>query len=393
MTARGEGAPAEGVDLDDVAALLAADPGVMLRAVAGSGAQVRAALATLDRAVVRAVADAGRPRGLVVAGMGGSGIAGDVLSAVAGVGAPLPVQTVRSHTLPGWVGALDVVVAVSCSGRTAETLLVAQEAARRGARLVGIGAAGSPLADVVTQGGGAYLTVDAEDRMPRASLWTLAVPLLVLGSALGVTSVTDDDLAAAADVLDEVAREVGVEVEVSANRAKAVALALADGVPTVWGSGPLAGVAAYRLACQLNENAKLPCAWGVFPEVLHNQVVAFDGRYGVRDEQDELFRDPLLDGPASAHVQLLLLRDDEVAPDDAARVELAYELAAERGMRPLVLSAHPGPAVVRLASLVGQLDWVSVYTALALGEDPTPIPPIVELKARLGVPATATDTR
>ena len=65
------------------------------------------------------------PRAVVVAGMGGSGIAGDILAAVCGSGAPLPIVTVRSYRLPGWVGATDLVIAVSCSGETEETLGVA----------------------------------------------------------------------------------------------------------------------------------------------------------------------------------------------------------------------------------------------------------------------------
>ena len=115
--------------LDDPVALASADPGDMLRATADAGAQIRRALAGADDEVLRAVAADGRPRAVVVAGMGGSGISGDVLGAVCGTGCPVPVSTLRGYVLPGWVGPLDLVVAVSCSGRTEETLSVATEAA------------------------------------------------------------------------------------------------------------------------------------------------------------------------------------------------------------------------------------------------------------------------
>ncbi len=376
--------PRTPVDLDDVSGMLAADPGLMLRATASAGAQVRRALAELDRDALAAVAGDGRPRSLVVVGVGGSGISGDVLVAVAGNGAPVPVLTHRAATLPGWVGALDLVVAVSCSGHTEETLHAATEAARRGTRLVGIGTAGTPLADIVADGAGMFLPVDAQGEMPRASLWTLATPLLALGAALGLAHVSDDELAAAADVLDEVASEVGIEVPVETNEAKVLALRLADGFPCVWGDSPIASVAAYRLACQLNENAKVPCTWGAIPEVAHNQVVAFDGRFGARDEEDDVFRDPELDGPAPARIQLVLVQDPEADPRDAQRRDLLRALATDRGMRPLTVVAPAGHAMTRLASLVARADWASVYAALALGEDPTPIAPITELKERLG---------
>lgn len=372
------------VDLDDVPGLLAGDPQLMLRAVASSGAQVRRALREVDTDAIARVAVDGRPRGIVVGGMGGSGITGEVLLAVAGPATPMPMQLVRSHTLPGWVGPLDLVVAVSCSGTTAETLQLAAEAARRGARLVAIASDRSPLVELAVAGGGSALTVDAQGLMPRASLWTLATPLLVLGAALGAVTVTEAELQQAADVLDELAAANGVEVPVATNEAKAVASLLAESWPTVWGDSPLAGVAAYRMACQLNENAKLPCTWGALPEVAHNQIVAFDGRYGARAAVvDDLFRDPVEDGPPPPRSQLVVLRDPEADPADARRCDLAVELATARGMRPFTLAGAPGAAVVRLASLVGMCDWASVYTALALGEDPTPIGPISELKARL----------
>lgn len=382
MSGPGDGRP---VDLDDLPALLAADPAMMLRAVASGGAQMRRALLEVDRDALARFASDGRPRGLVVGGMGGSGISGDVLLAVAGPAAPVPLQQVRSHTLPGWVGPLDVVVAVSCSGTTEETLLLAREAARRGARLVAIATEGSPLAAFAAGAGGVVIPVDAQGLMPRASLWTLATPLLLLGAALGVANVAEADLLRAADALDEVAKANGVEVPVATNEAKTLAMSLAESWPSVWGESPLAAVAAYRLACQLNENAKLPCVWGALPEAAHNQIVAFDGRYGARANLvDDLFRDPVEDGPPPPRTQLVVLRDPAAEPADTRRCDLALDLATARGMRPFTLAAESGHAVVRLASLIAMCDWASVYTAVALGEDPTPIGPISELKARLG---------
>ncbi|HEY5335424.1 MAG TPA: tobH protein, partial [Mycobacteriales bacterium] len=119
--------PGAGVDLDDVDAVEAVDTGQMLRAVASSAAQVREAVAlTADAGLDRL--DHSRPRSLVTVGMGGSGIAGDVLAAAVGPSCPVPVVTYRGFGLPGWVGAADVVLAVSCSGSTAETLSATEEA-------------------------------------------------------------------------------------------------------------------------------------------------------------------------------------------------------------------------------------------------------------------------
>src|SRR4051794_15576920 len=117
--------------LDDVEGISSNDPQAMLRAVATSAAQVRSGLASTLDAPLGSLALDDRPRAIVVAGMGGSGISGEVLAAVAGPSCPAPIVVHRGYGLPGWVGAADLVMAVSCSGPTAETLTGAAEAARR----------------------------------------------------------------------------------------------------------------------------------------------------------------------------------------------------------------------------------------------------------------------
>jgi glucose/mannose-6-phosphate isomerase len=368
---------------DDAAALDAADPGGMLRATADAGAQVRRALSATDPGALTTVAADGRPRSVLVAGMGGSGISGDVLAAVCGTGCPVPITTLRGYVLPGWVGPLDLVIAVSCSGRTEETLSVAAEAAKRGARVVGVGAAGSPLHDLVSSTSGAvFVPVDARGLMPRASLWLLATPLLLLADALRIGDVPRAALERAADVLDERSVECGPAAALAENPAKLLAIALAGSVPTVWGTSSLGAVAAYRLACQLNENAKLPAMYGAIPEATHNQVVALDGPFAAPD--DDIFRDPFEDGAGPTRLRIVLLRDGVGEhPQDGRRADVVRDLAERRDVPIDVVHAGEGAPVVRLASLVGLVDWTSVYAGLALGIDPTPIVPIEELKDRI----------
>lgn len=371
--------PSSPVDLDDVDALEAADPGQMLRAVASSAAQVREAVALVADAGFDRL-DADRPRALVTIGMGGSGIAGDVLAAAAGPSCPVPVLTHRAPGLPGWVGVADVVLAVSCSGSTAETLSATEEAVRRGARVVGVGAADSPLADLVARAHGPYVVAPG-GRMPRASLWALAIPLVLAADHLGVLGepVATD---ATADRLEQIAERCHPTRDGLVNPAKELAYALADALTVVWGATPLGGVAAYRFACDLNENAKLPAVHGVLPEAAHNQVVAYDGPYapGERD----IFADPDVDGSPSPVMHQVLLREPGHEGEPATRTaDAVAELAAARGIRVTGLAAEGGTRLERLASLVGLLDYASVYAGLLGGVDPTPIDAIAVLKQRL----------
>ena len=350
--------------LDEPDEIEAADPGGMLRYVAGAPALFREATTIAYESGLDAVAAEGRPRAVVVTGMGGSGIAGDVLGGVAGHYAPVPVVTHRGYGLPGWVGAADLVVAVSASGRTEETLSAAEEAVRRGVRIVTVAAPESPLADLGARGRGPLVPVKPGG-VPRARLWSLAVPLLVLGDELGVCRAPRADLDATADLLDELTERYKGAKESFLNPAKALAITLAEPLPVLWGSSSLAGVAAYRMACQFNENSDRHAVWGPIPEVNHNQVVAFD------------------DPRAAERFHLVYLRDSEEHAAVTRRVEASQELARERGIGYDEVVAEGDSPTARLASLVAFGDFVTTYLALLGGVDPSGMDPINQLKARV----------
>ncbi|HEY1918634.1 MAG TPA: mannose-6-phosphate isomerase, partial [Streptosporangiaceae bacterium] len=117
--------PAAEERLDSVPHLEAADPSGILRHVASAAAQIRRALRATEEAELSPVVTAGRPRAIVACGMGGSGLAAELLRAVCGPGCAVPVVVVHDYHLPGWVGAADLVLAVSSSGSAEETLAVA----------------------------------------------------------------------------------------------------------------------------------------------------------------------------------------------------------------------------------------------------------------------------
>jgi len=369
--------------LDDAAGIAATDPQGMLRAVATSAAQIRMGITAAQDAGFGDVAALGRPRAIVVAGMGGSGIAGDVLASVAGLASPVPVVVHRGPGLPGWAGAADVVVAVSCSGTTQETLSAADEAVRRGATLLGVGAAGSPLAGRCEQARAPLAPVTVQVG-PRATLWGLATPLLVLGARLGLLDLgpRDEALEAAAVRLETVAEACRPDRESFVNPAKMLALELAGTLPMVWGSGQVGGVAAARMACQLAENAKYPAVPGVLSEAHHNQVVTFDGAFAAgAGAGDDIFRDRVEDA-AGVPLRLVLLRDDD-GEASSRRAQVSEEVAEARSVPTTVLRAEGTSAAERLASLVGLIDFATVYLAILQGIDPSPVAPIDDVKRRL----------
>jgi glucose/mannose-6-phosphate isomerase len=362
--------------LDDPALLEAADPGGMLRQVASSAAQVRTAVQITGEADLDGVTSGGRPRAIVVTGMGGSGVAGEVLAAVAGQGCPAQVAVVHDYRLPGWVGAADLVIAVSCSGGTEETLSAAREAVRRGCRLIAVGGKGSPLTDLAEQARAPFVPVQSAGQ-PRSTLWALSVPLLVIASRLGVLELPPDSCESAASALERISHLCRPDSESFVNPGKALALEIAGRLPMIWGTSPLTGVAAYRFACQLNENGKYPGVYGVLPEANHNQVVGFDGPFAPGSPDV-----PAGGGPA-VPLRLVLLRDTQEHPQVTRRREESARLATDRGIEVTELAAEGSQPLERLASLVQLIDYATVYLGIANGIDPGPVAAIQELKARI----------
>jgi glucose/mannose-6-phosphate isomerase len=366
--------------LDDLAALVSADGSDMLRAVATSAAQIRASHTAVRESAVNRLDPDERPRAVVVTGMGGSGISGDVLAAVTGLGCPIPVAVHRGYGLPGWVGAADLVIAVSCSGTTQETLSAAAEAARRGSRLLGVGVADSPLQRLSQQARGDFVAITRE-LSPRSSLWALSVPLLVAAARLGLLDLGTDDaeLETAARRLEAVAESCRPDRDLFSNPAKRLAAELSGTLPMLWGVGQVGGVAASRAAAQIAENAKLPTVVGALPEAHHNQVVSLDGAMASGAGADDLFRDRV-DDPDPVRLRLLLIRDESDDPAAAVRAAVSERVAEARGVGVSEVVAAGTSAVERLASLIGLIDYASVYLALMHGVDPTPIAPIDDLK-------------
>lgn len=376
--------------IDDPSAMDAADPGGMLRQTASAGAQVRESAALAAEVNLNGLAEEGRPRAVVVAGQGTAARTGDILATVAGPRCQVPIMGHRSADVPGWVGAADVVIAVSGSGRSPEALGAANAAARRGARLVAIGAPDSELQSVAERARAPFLPVPRRGPA-RSSMWALTVPVLLAARALGLVKVNEADLAETATRLDADADRCRPTAESFVNPAKSLALDLANSVPIVWGSSPLARVAAHRFADTLSANARYPVVAGSLAEAGRGRIGLLDGVYGALAEAGrDIFADPD-EEPDPEHeltrLRIVLLRDGGVPGEDDAppagedrRAEALQEIARRRGVRVSVLAAEGGSGLERLASLVAVPDFASVYLALAHGLDPMAVPAVSEMK-------------
>ena len=304
--------------------------------------------------------DPGEARRVAFAGMGGSAIAADVFCAFARDRAQVPLEVVRGYEPPAYLGEGDVLVAVSYSGATEETLSAAQIALRKGCRLVAV-TSGGRLRDLARAHGAATAEVPP-GLPPRAAFGHLFGAIVGLARAW-VPAEAAADLESAAGHLERLRASYDPEVPILRNRAKALARAIRGRTAVVYGPPPY-GPVALRWKTQLNENAKVHAFAGTVPEADHNEIVGWSY------------------DPAARRFVPIVLRDRDESPDMERRLDATREIIG----RKVKVHEVRQDGDTLLGRLLGTLllgDYASLYLAILLGRDPTPTAPIDELKRRL----------
>ncbi len=345
--------------LDEVATLDRRDPGGMLRHVAEMPRQLEIGWGlTRDLTLPESYAGA---RAVAVLGMGGSAIAGDLVRGIFADRLRLPVVSVRDYELPAWVGRDTLVVAVSHSGATEETIAATSAALERRCPVVAV-TTGGPLGDVAAR---VQLprVIYPDDCPPRAAVgYTLAALTGLLRQA-GVLQVDQSELAAAGAASATVSRACAPGVATDGNLAKQLAWTLVDRLPVVEAAGYLAAVTR-RWKAQLNENGKSAAVAEELPEATHNTVVGYEQPENLRDHLYVLFLTGSFDHPRNSH-----------------RLSLSTELLAAAGIAYQVVPLGGDSRFEQACWAITLGDYVSAYLALLYGVDPTPVEAIGHIKA------------
>jgi len=336
-----------------------------LGAVEGLPEQLAAAHEATGEVHADAFPNRARIRNIVVMGMGGSGISGDVVAAACNDELPVPVTVLKQIRTPAFVGPETLAFAVSYSGDTEETLSMATSALEKGAQLVAI-SCGGRLADIARDGGALHLACP-DGFLPRAAIGALVAPLLVTLYRTGLAPSAHAQLVRAQMQLATRRDACRPAVEGAANPARELARRIDRTVPLIYGGGALGGVAAYRWKCDVNENAKAPAFWHQYPELDHNEICAW-GQHG--DVTRQL-------------VTLVELRHGFEHERLSPRFDVTREIIDECVHQVLSVEAQGEGRLAQLLDLMYVGDWVSCYLALQNDVDPGPIDAIFELKARL----------
>ncbi|MFH1387367.1 MAG: bifunctional phosphoglucose/phosphomannose isomerase [bacterium] len=301
---------------------------------------------------------------VVVLGMGGSAISGDLAADLLVKTAKVPIVTNRGYNLPEYVDEETVVIALSYSGNTEETISAVKEAAKRRAAII-----------CLTSGG--ELKKMAEEKkypcvllpgglQPRAALPYLLIPLISVLNKLGIAANPSSDIKEAVALLSKLKEEYGPEKPARQNPAKTLAKKIVGKVPFVFGSVMTTAAVAYRFKTQFNENSKATAIAGQFPELNHNEIVNV---YALKKEGN---------GFAS-----IVLRDEADNERIKKRIEITKSLVSRLVGGTNEVYSQGRSKLARMLSLVFFGDYVSVYLALLQGIDPTPVEAIAKLKREL----------
>jgi glucose/mannose-6-phosphate isomerase len=299
--------------------------------------------------------------GMVVAGMGGSGIGGALARAALGDQASRPMFVTRVYGLPSWTTPETTVLCCSYSGNTEETLACYESAGHLGARRV-VATTGGRLAAMAREEGVPVIPLPSGFQ-PRAAVGYMIVAALEVAARCGVGPRMSTEIDVAASHSQQLAEEWGPD-SAEGSLAKEIARALHGSIPVVAGAGLTASIA-YRWKTQINENAKQPCFSHELPELDHNELVGWEGASDV--------------GRFSA----IFLDDSDAHPRLKARLELTASLIAPSASASFRLQTRGETGLERVISLVLLGDLVSLYLAVLRGVDPGPVYLIDRLKSEL----------
>ena len=282
---------------------------------------------------------------IIVLGMGGSGISGDIASALCDMASSIQVTSWKDYGLPKWVTKNDSVICISYSGNTEETLSGAHKAIELGCEVSAI-TTGGKLGEIITNYGGEIIKIES-GHQPRAALPLLLTPLL---EKIGINN------------LDEQIKEIR-NMELDTVKSKKIAQTIHGKLPCIYSSG-IMGCIAYRWRCQIEENAKQMALHHILPEMNHNEIV------GWTKPHDDLV--------------VIVLRDNKESKEMQKRFETTINLAwRDKKVDIIDITPSGKHPLTRMMNLTILGDLVSIELAKLNRIDPTPVEIIENLKVEL----------
>ena len=300
---------------------------------------------------------------IVVAGMGGSAIGGDVVKTIVHQELKIPFFVNRNYTLPNWVNEKTLVICSSYSGNTEESLSAYEDALKKGAMVCGISTGGqlsekikSERFDLITIPGGLQ---------PRAALAYSFVPMLYLLRKIGLISNSLIDNLSSSITSLENKRDVSSVGNIS-NPIFKMAKDIYGMIPIIYGITDTTSVVALRWKGQLCENSKMLAYHNEIPEMNHNEIVGWGNNPDLLSE-----------------LSVIWLKDKNDNKRVRARQNITKTLLNDINIMQHEVIAEGENNVERLLDLINYGDWLSYWCAILHDTDPSPVEKIDKLKKAL----------
>lgn len=300
---------------------------------------------------------------VVIAGMGGSAIGGDLIRSLTSDSMRVPLEVVRDYTLPGWVNNVTFVICISYSGNTEETLSCLDDAMQKGAKVAGV-TSGGELKERLIAAGADVIGIPGGNP-PRASLGYVSIPVISLLERTGLLrGFLENELQSVASHVKNF-RDLFSE-DSDSNPTFALAEVVYDSIPVIYGDAKHTGSVALRWRGQFEENAKMVAFHHTLPEMNHNEIVGYQAN-------PELLK----------RIGIIWLIDESHHERTARRQSLTRQLIGDVVSYQEEVRSEGNTLAERLFYLVSFGDWVSYWCAVMHRVDPTPVERIEVLKARL----------
>jgi len=304
-----------------------------------------------------------KPKAIIVAGMGGSAIGGELLKDWTRDKIEVPVEVNREYSLPAYADENTLVFVISYSGETEEALSIFLESLKRHCMIFCISSGGS-LIEFSKKLQIPYLQIPS-GIPPRAALPYLFSPLPVFLEKNGLISDVQSEFSEAIKTLEKISYENSPEKSVDENFSKKLALGVCGTMPIIYGFGCYRAVSR-RFKQQLNENSKVPSKWDAFPELNHNEIVGWE-------EADELAK----------NFSVIFIRDKDEPMEIRLRIEHTKEIMRKHVTKIFEVWGEGTGKLAKMLSTTLIGDFTSVYLAVLRGVDPTPVGTIELLKDKM----------
>lgn len=304
-------------------------------------------------------------KNIMVSGLGGSSVGGDLLKNFLRDKINLPLMVNRSYTLPKWVGKDTLFICVSYSGNTEETLSTYQIAKQAKSKIIVI-SSGGELTELAKKDGFPCIPVPEVGIPPRTALGYLFFPQLFVIKMLGFADIKDSELSEAIQTLKKLREEIGIDSPKNKNISKKLAEEIYQTIPLVYTTSDYMEGVGIRWKTQINENSKSPVYCEFFSELNHNETMGWEGA-------EEL----------TGKFSVILLRDKGESQRMVKRINITSSLIKEKTKKILEVYSKGEGLLSRMLSLIYIGDYVSFYLAVLNDVDPTEIKSILSLKKSL----------